>query len=61
MRQFDDTGENLIDLEEEFDDTGENQVDFEEEFIETVETSVQWNTWRDTLAMQMYNEWQGHH
>lgn len=39
------------------DDT--NNVD--DEFIDTVEPSHQWTNWRETLAMNMYNDWQARH
>ncbi|XP_012836506.1 PREDICTED: uncharacterized protein LOC105957126 [Erythranthe guttata] len=28
-----------------------------EDYINTVETSQEWTSWRDTIAMNMYNEW----
>ncbi|KAH6805242.1 hypothetical protein C2S51_030073 [Perilla frutescens var. frutescens] len=29
----------------------------DEDFIDQVESSQQWNNWRDSLALNMYNEW----
>ncbi|KAM6543783.1 hypothetical protein CsatB_008230 [Cannabis sativa] len=32
-------------------------INEDHEIIDTVEASTQWTEWRNTLAMQMYNEW----
>ena len=31
--------------------------EIEEDLIDVVETSPQWTAWRDSLAIQMYNDW----
>ena len=35
-------------------------INEDHEIIDTVEASTQWTEWRNTLAMQMYNEWRLH-
>ncbi|KAH6822384.1 hypothetical protein C2S53_003849 [Perilla frutescens var. hirtella] len=34
-----------------------SHVQLDEDFIDQVESSQQWNNWRDSLALNMYNEW----
>ncbi|KAI7991829.1 hypothetical protein LOK49_LG12G00174 [Camellia lanceoleosa] len=41
---------------EDDDDDEENQPPMGNDFIDTVETSNEWTVWRDTLAMQLYND-----
>ncbi|XP_028097881.1 uncharacterized protein LOC114297624 [Camellia sinensis] len=38
-------------------DALQNQPPMGDDFIETVETSNEWTEWRDTFAMQLYNNW----
>lgn len=35
--------------------------DNDDDFINNVESSVEWTTWRDTLAMKMYNDYLATH
>ncbi|GMP62051.1 hypothetical protein CsSME_00024301 [Camellia sinensis var. sinensis] len=44
-------------IEERLNNDIEDQPQLGDDFVDTVETSNEWTGWRDTLAMQLYNNW----
>ncbi|XP_028101705.1 protein ALP1-like [Camellia sinensis] len=44
-------------IEERLNNDIEDRPQLGDDFVDTVETSNEWTGWRDTLAMQLYNNW----
>ena len=46
-------------LEHEINEIEETENVIEGDMVGTIGASDEWTTWRNDLAFQMYNEWQG--